>query len=698
MSSSVRLSKAVVYSLICLGLFLLIFTAVWLVVIAPRLLQLNSKFVYEARVDSIDNFYDSNKKRYSGQQLSQTVFSYKVKEDKGNLLLIDNTFDVRKHDGEPIISVTRTFGIDPVSTKHMKGYGDHDREGYLFAPKNLNKEDFVYWHVNYDAPANMKFVREDRLYGLRVFEYHANIEADQTANLANLPDVGKTRGIVVDADLSVWFEPITGRLVSYHDESTAWYYDLKTKEKIEPWNSFSNTYTAPSIKDQVTQVRQEIAKIYTVKFAFPGVVFVLGLFCLSVAYFATNPKSIFINFVPAAILVVGILLSISAYFVTQGFMKQLAETELDTDAEVIRSQIVKRLEIYAGALRSTAAFYESSRLVDRQEWKSYVERIDIFRNYPGIQGVGFTQIIRPENLIDFEKEVRSEGYPEFKVTPVGERAIYSSIKYLEPFDDRNRRAFGFDMLSEPVRNKAMTRASLINEPVITGKVKLLQETDTDVQAGFLMYVPIFDVIASNSAGLTGYVFSPFRMNEFMRGVLLNQDYKLDIHVYDGSLYDQSIYKEDNLIYDKGPLHFGRTGDNTAFIDKTVELDLFGHRWTIDFIAGSNYGLETYQIYLPLVVVSTGVTITSLFAFIVYSLIFTRGQAMKLAEEMTVDLRIKSKSLEDTNVILSKEVEARKKSEDNLMVKTKELERVNKLMVGRELKMIELKKKAKEIDK
>ncbi|WP_353850005.1 CHASE domain-containing protein [Accumulibacter sp.] len=54
--------------------------------------------------------------------------------------------------------------------------------------------------------------------------------------------------------------------------------------------------------------------------------------------------------------------------------------------------------------------------------------------------------------------IRADGFPEYALRPPGERRHYSSIVYLEPFDWRNQRAFGYDMYSEPVRQRAMERA------------------------------------------------------------------------------------------------------------------------------------------------------------------------------------------------------------------------------------------------
>ncbi len=59
-----------------------------------------------------------------------------------------------------------------------------------------------------------------------------------------------------------------------------------------------------------------------------------------------------------------------------------------------------------------------------------------------------------------------------------------SIVYLEPFDWRNQRAFGYDMWSERVRNAAMSRARDEGRVAISKKVDPGTGTDHDVQVGF----------------------------------------------------------------------------------------------------------------------------------------------------------------------------------------------------------------------
>ena len=70
--------------------------------------------------------------------------------------------------------------------------------------------------------------------------------------------------------------------------------------------------------------------------------------------------------------------------------------------------------------------------------------------------------------------IRSQGFADYDIHPAGERELYTSIIFLEPFSGRNLAAFGYDMYAEPIRQQAMQRAAQLGETSITGKVTLVQ--------------------------------------------------------------------------------------------------------------------------------------------------------------------------------------------------------------------------------
>jgi CHASE1-domain containing sensor protein len=155
------------------------------------------------------------------------------------------------------------------------------------------------------------------------------------------------------------------------------------------------------------------------------------------------------------------------------------------------ARIEQRMEAYQQVLLGVKGLYVASVSVEREEFRTYVETLQLAEHYPGIQGVGFSLLVPAARREDHEAAVRREGFPGYAIRPEGPRDPYTSIVYLEPFADRNLRAFGYDMYAEPKRRATMERARDTGLMAMTGKVRLVQESGDTEQAGFLLYLPIY---------------------------------------------------------------------------------------------------------------------------------------------------------------------------------------------------------------
>src|SRR5918993_148431 len=125
--------------------------------------------------------------------------------------------------------------------------------------------------------------------------------------------------------------------------------------------------------------------------------------------------------------------------------------------------------------------------------RAYVERLGLPDRFKGIQGIGVSLRIPAVHKDQVLRELRRQPeLKDFDITPPDPRPEYHAIVYLEPLDARNRRAIGYDMFTEPTRRAAMERARDEGSPAASGKVDLVQENDANRQAGFLIYLPVYD--------------------------------------------------------------------------------------------------------------------------------------------------------------------------------------------------------------
>ncbi|HNY42717.1 MAG TPA: CHASE domain-containing protein, partial [Bryobacteraceae bacterium] len=187
------------------------------------------------------------------------------------------------------------------------------------------------------------------------------------------------------------------------------------------------------------------------------------------------------------VLAISSLITVFSWWFASNYVDGRAKDRFEFEVSQAREAVIKRMQEYEQVLRGGVGLFRGHEGLSREAWHHYVANLEIDTYWPGIQGIGYSVMIPAAQRDAFIQRIRREGFPDFTIKPEGVRDTYSSIVYLEPLDWRNKRALGYDMFSEPTRQAAMIQARDSGKPAVSGKVTLVQETDKDVQAGFLMY-------------------------------------------------------------------------------------------------------------------------------------------------------------------------------------------------------------------
>ena len=339
--------------------------------------------------------------------------------------------------------------------------------------------------------------------------------------------------------------------------------------------------------------------------------------------------------VPWLVLLASLGLTVFGWHLVASDTERRAQERFASVAAEVHERIVSRMAANLQVLRGTAALFAASQDVSRAEWKAYVERLELPRHFPGIQAVGYARMVAPAERAAHEAAVRAEGFDGYRIWPDGERAQYSAIVYIEPFDARNQRAFGYDMLTEPVRLAAVATARDTGAPALSGKVTLVQENDTDVQAGVLLYLPVYrngepiETIAQRRAALVGYVYSPFRMKNLIGAALrsVSESEGVAVHLYAGEVMEagQALYQTD-----------AAAGLRPVFTHRT-RIDLPGQVWTLSVASRPRFEAAV-DVQKAQGVLIAGVGLSLLLFTLVRALTLTRERALMLADDMTAAMR------------------------------------------------------------
>jgi len=266
-----------------------------------------------------------------------------------------------------------------------------------------------------------------------------------------------------------------------------------------------------------------------------------------------------------------------------------ARVQFERRTETAEAAIRTRMLAYEQVLRSGAARIASSPATSRQEWRDFIAQLQLDERFPGIQSIGYAERVRSGERAAHLKRLRAEGLAEYEIRPTGERLMYVPIVYNEPFVGRNARVVGFDMYADATRSAAMDRARDAADVAISGKVVLAGEAYRGTQAqqpGFVMYVPVFRREARSLAreerteALAGFVFSPFRMHDLMRGIL---DEGV-LQVLDMKVYDEPNMSEGNLLIDTRSAWRASASSEPTVFSRRARLDAQGRAWTIEFLS------------------------------------------------------------------------------------------------------------------
>jgi len=331
------------------------------------------------------------------------------------------------------------------------------------------------------------------------------------------------------------------------------------------------------------------------------------------------------------VLVISLGITVLSWYISALSVENHLRDKFVSEVDKARLEIVKRMQEYENVLRSGVGLFAASEAVSRQDWQIFVSTLQIEKYWPGIQGVGFSKMLTPEELAAHEREIRAEGFPDYAVQPKGVRSQYSSIVYLEPFTGRNLRAFGYDMFSEDVRREAMIQARDSGLPAVSGKVTLVQETSRDVQAGFLMFLPLYRsglsvaTVAERRAALLGFVYSPFRIDDLMLGILGHGLPHLRFQIYDGEELVASAH-----LYDS---QSSETLSAASRLAAQRSLELPGRTWTVHFSALPEFE-ASIQDDQPMLIAIGGLTVDFLLFMVIWSLSAQRKRSERHSREMS----------------------------------------------------------------
>ena len=343
---------------------------------------------------------------------------------------------------------------------------------------------------------------------------------------------------------------------------------------------------------------------------------------------------------PYLILVVGLVFTFVVYYHFSKLTLEQDQSRFQKTVQELHDRIRLKVETSITLLRAGTGLFAASDEVAAVEFHRFVQQLDLQKNYPGIQGIGFSRSFISAQKDDLVQKMRHAVREDFQIWPDGRRDQYTAIIYIYPPGNRNESALGYDMFAEPVRRQAMEEARDTGLPAASGRVRLVQEPDNDdEQPGFLIYAPVYRNGASLSSveerrqALVGYVYSPYRIDDFL-GPITSARNDVTVQVYAGDEIKGAAFLHGTPI---GPL------PNDLRFTKSDTLDVAGRAWTLSYAVTPSFELGSSRPLLKYTLV-----VGALLSFLFFAITRAEVRARSRAEESAEEVRESEKAINEAN--------------------------------------------------
>ena len=321
----------------------------------------------------------------------------------------------------------------------------------------------------------------------------------------------------------------------------------------------------------------------------------------------------------------GSLITYSLWLNAQQDDNKKLRATLEYSADVTANNILSRLNAFQVMMRGVKGHIDGSDYVTAKEFHNYINSLRL-DTHIGLRGVALVKLVKPSEKEQHITENRKQGFPNYKIHPEGNRDFYTPIIAIEPVDDENSKALGFDTSTATPARIAMARLRDDNDIRITTHFTLVQDKEKQKVHAFVMYLPIYkkgavlNTLAERRASISGWVDVPFRLNDLMAGLNGEIDPDIDIEIHDSDkLSDASrLYHSDHVTHEQRHIE--------GSLQTIRILDIAGSHWTMLSSTTPAFKERILSTDKSIFVALTGIALTLLSGLLTWFLIKSRQSA------------------------------------------------------------------------
>ena len=365
-----------------------------------------------------------------------------------------------------------------------------------------------------------------------------------------------------------------------------------------------------------------------------------------------------------ATMIVGVVLSLAvgagAYFATSGAIQSDAQIRFRAMARAAQNNIDARIKSYSDVLRGVAGLFRSAPDTSAAQFHQYVGELDIKRHFPGIVNINYARAVRADGLPalndELYKRLARRGVVHTPLQTAPDRDTYTVLVYMEPLPPNLLDRLGLDLEARGTTRRSLAVARDTGSSSASGTRIALRPGPN--QSALALRLPVYRSDLPNdsvqarrlayigSAGL-GFGLAPLVagvLDEFpVKGVRLVLTEVTALAPEPGEAPPRAVLYDSlatSARPDPGP---PRVTD--ASFAASLPIAFNQRVWRADFSIPKSDMYTRFDMYYPwLAALAAGMSTALLYALF-QTLASSRRNALRMAEEMTRELRASQTKLQ-----------------------------------------------------
>lgn len=356
---------------------------------------------------------------------------------------------------------------------------------------------------------------------------------------------------------------------------------------------------------------------------------------------------------PVLVLAATVALSLLLFAYVRDDLQRDANLRFESQAADAKHIIERRLHSYVGITYGLRALFDARDSLSRAEFHRYVASLNLDEKYPGFVQLNYARDISGSEKQHLEEEVRRDtsldprGYPQFAVRPRGDRPEHHVLIYIEPMQG-NEFSFGLDTRMFGLQGAAMDKLRTSTSLISSGRLLNVGE---ERSVGLAMRLPVhrtgvpLETAAQRRSAFIGSVGAGLNVRKLMAGVLDETTMtSMRYRLYDAGPTGERNVGAVALLYDSAQTAAGAPRDDFvvsgqgAVFETVLPLELAGRNWELRFSAPRGALVQGLDAQLPWIVLVGALVCSVLLFAVVHGFASSRERAMKLAGEITRELR------------------------------------------------------------